>query len=110
LTDGAGETISLVSGPTFISTGVYNFTFNATKSGCGGSVHVTYNGTSLGGGKAVFFSVLPGQAASNMGTSSCSVDASSNVLCNVTQHDAFGNAVHKCNFDTSGTIVCVDIL
>jgi hypothetical protein len=109
LTDGAGRTIQLVSGPTFISTGVFNFSFNATASGCSGSAGISYNGAPVGG-KTAFFTVRPGPAASNMGTSSCAVDSSNNVLCNITQQDAFGNAVKKCNVDTSGTIVCNDIL
>ena len=109
VTDGGGNIIPLVSGPDFVMTGVYSFTFIANVSGCAGSAGITYGGVALGG-RSAYFSVLPATAASNMGSSSCVVNDANHVLCNITQRDQFGNAVKTCNFDTAGNIVCTSIL
>lgn len=110
--DGAGNDIPLGTQrtlPVFEEVGLYSFTFNATSSGCAGMAGMAYKGTAIGG-RSAYFTVKPAPAASNMGSSSCMVNALNRVLCNVTQRDAFGNPVKACNFDASGTILCTTIL
>ena len=90
--------------PTFTELGMFNFTFNATVSGCYGSAMGYIKDTPVNGGIAAHFKIAPGEIRGWASTAECSADPG--VPCSVVNRDMWGNPVSKCGYDSTGTITC----
>jgi hypothetical protein len=102
LTDGRGEDIKNFVQPYFVTTGLFEFYFVATGSGCGATAGVAYKGQQLSGNQVNIFTLNPGTEYWRKNTATCAPSTAGQVTCNITRRDVYANPVGTCNVTGKG--------
>ncbi|KAJ9442272.1 hypothetical protein DIPPA_09120 [Diplonema papillatum] len=107
LKDGAGGDICAAGiKPAFVEIGVFTFSFVAEASGCNARVGVFFNAAPLS--NVVMLTFLPGVPVANHTTSTCAMDNTGSLACNITKRDSLHNPTEVCytSYGSEPTVDC----
>ncbi|KAJ9442268.1 hypothetical protein DIPPA_09117 [Diplonema papillatum] len=107
LKDGAGGDICAAGiKPAFVELGVFTFSFVAEASGCNARVGVLFNAAPLS--NIVMLTFLPGVPVADHATSTCEMDNTGSLACNVTKRDSLHNPTEVCytRYGSEPTVDC----